>query len=233
MKYLILLIALTVPTFAQFAFQDGDAVFIRDVRPTFIPLGPGITLHDFLSGAYQSPLTHNFKVSDADTGTAIQADGEGGVWEVPLAQALAMGQGEYLVYRFDIYKLLPAWIPPCFASFIRNWIVKRQVKAARSYLGLPYDIDPVNGSYTMDKARVYCSELEYHSFRDVTGLDVAPLQFVADLNWQPYAVILAAFNIQLTQQVITPLQLTKSPYYTLVHREGFEDGWDYTDSGSE
>ena len=78
-----------------------------------------------------------------------------------------------------------------------------------NYLKLPYD-----GQYTMDDQAIYCSELVFKAYRDVTSEDLGKLEKLRDLNWKPFAKQIMQQSQSkkgpLDQVIITPVSLSRA-----------------------
>ena len=86
-------------------------------------------------------------------------------------------------------------------------------------MGRPYDVH-----YGMDDEAIYCSELIFKAYRDVTGEGLGTLVELGDLNWEPYEQTIRSMedgDLPLERVMITPLALSNAPEL----REVLSHGW--------
>lgn len=128
------------------AYEPGDLIFIK------IPTGFGRAVEDITA----SPASHVGVVAVHESGhrTVVHALGE--VQEEPIERYLARGTGAHAVTRFR-----------GISPEEKDWLVK----AARDYLGWPYDRE-----FLMHNQAIYCSELVWWAFQDGLGQQPVPLQ---------------------------------------------------------
>jgi hypothetical protein len=81
------------------------------------------------------------------------------------------------------------------------------IKAARKYLGRPYDI-----RYRMDDEKIYCSELIFKGYRDATGEQLGKLVKFGDLKWVRHTPVILAIegSIPINRIMITPRNLSEA-----------------------
>lgn len=170
--------------------QEGDVVFQS------MPHSP---LIDAIEGGQESPLSHVGIVGKQD-GQWVVFEALRGVQATPLKMFLLRGREQgFAVYRFkESYRPL---IPATLA-------------AVQKYLGRPYDI-----RYELDDEKIYCSELVYKAFRDVTGEELGRLVRLGDLKWQPHEATIRELEQgppPLDRMMITPKDLALAPQLELV-----------------
>ena len=175
---------------AQYEPQEGDVVFQS------MPHSP---LIDAIEGGQESPLSHVGIVGKRD-GKWVVYEALRDVHATPLKLFLLRGRQQgYAVYRFkESYR---PQIPATLA-------------AVQKYLGRPYDI-----RYEMDDEKIYCSELVYKAFRDVTGEELGRLVCLGDLKWQPHEATIRELEQgppPLERLMITPKDLALAPQLELV-----------------
>ena len=161
---------------------------------------PHTPLIDAIEGASQCPLSHCGIVGKNNNGDLIIYEALHGVEMTPLKKFLLRGRQQgFAVYRLkESYR---AQIPATLA-------------AVQKYLGRPYDI-----RYEMDDEKIYCSELIYKAFRDVTGEELGRLVRLGDLKWQPYEATIRQLEQgvpPLDRLMITPRDLALAPQLELV-----------------
>jgi hypothetical protein len=93
--------------------------------------------------------------------------------------------------------------------------IPNMVKVMKKDLGKPYDI-----RYRLDSENIYCSELLYRGWKEVTGKPLGKLVKLHELNWQPYRKIIVAIEgseeIPLQREIITPRDLAQAHELTQV-----------------
>jgi hypothetical protein len=176
---------------ASFAYwtyfpQDGDVVF---------QALPHQEVVDAIEGATDSDFSHCGIVAKVD-GKWIVYEALGKVRETPLYDYLLRGRERgFAVYRWKASE--QAQVPA---------ILER----TRAMLGRPYDT-----RYKMDDERIYCSELIYKAYRDVTGGGQAgQLVRLGDLKWGAYErtiIELEGGPPPLDREMITPRDLALAP----------------------
>jgi hypothetical protein len=175
---------------AQYEPQEGDIVFQSM---------PHTPLIDAIEGASECPLSHCGIVGKKE-GQWVIYEALHGVEITPLKAFLWRGrQGGFAVYRFkESYR---PQIPATLA-------------AVQKYLGRPYDI-----RYELDDEKIYCSELIYKAWRDVTGQELGKLVRLGDLKWQPYESTIRQLEggePPLDRMMIAPRDLALAPQLELV-----------------
>ena len=176
---------------AQYEPQEGDIVFQS------MPHSP---LIDAIEGASESPLSHCGIVGKNPNGQLVIYEALHGVEITPLKMFLLRGRQQ----GFAVYRLKEAYRPQIPAT----------LAAVKKYLGRPYDL-----RYDLDDEKIYCSELIYKAFRDVTGEELGRLVRLGDLKWQPFeATIRELENGEppLDRMMITPKDLALAPQLELV-----------------
>lgn len=138
--------------------REGDVLFQS------LPHG---ALTNAIEGSTHSPWSHCGIVARAnDEWIVYEAYGQ--VQSVPLKEFWSRSRDfQFAVYRFtdECSDRIPAVLET----------------VEKNYIGLPYD-----AKYELDDEKIYCSELIYKAFRDVTGETMGTLDRLGDLNWQPY-----------------------------------------------
>jgi len=173
--------------------REGDVVFQS------LPHGD---LVDAIEGVSQSPFSHcGVVVRGADGGwRVIEAIGD--VHETPLNLWLLRGRGAGVA----VFRWKPGALPDT-AAFIA---------ALRRYIGRPYDM-----RYRMDDEAIYCSELVYKGYRDVTGQLPGKTQQLGALNWQPHEDFIRMMEgnqLPLDREMITPRALSEATQLMPLYR---------------
>ena len=82
-------------------------------------------------------------------------------------------------------------------------------------MGLPYDF-----RYRMSDEAIYCSELPFDAWKELTGEDMGQLVKLGDLKWQKYRGVIerveGTSEIPVDRVMITPRDLAKAPQLELV-----------------
>jgi cell wall-associated NlpC family hydrolase len=175
---------LTAGEFGDYEPQPGDVVFQS--------LGSS-PLVDMIEGCTKSGYSHCGLVAQQD-GKWVVIEAIGPVREIPLSQWIHNGRKD----GFAAYRLKSAYAAKA----------DKFVKAAYTYLGLPYDIH-----YEMDDQKIYCSELVFKAFRKATGEDLGRLAKLKDLDWKPYGELIKQIEggtVPLEREIITPINLAKA-----------------------
>lgn len=169
---------------AQYEPREGDIMFQSSPRTPLI---------DAIEGATSSSFSHCGIVHRTNTRWVV-IEAIGPVKETPLEEWIDRGRdNRYTVYRLKgpYRKMIPSF-----------------VKAAQSYMGLPYDIH-----YDLDDAAIYCSELVYKAYRKATGQTLGRLQSLGELHWQPYENVIRDIEdgaLPLDRKMITPRALSEA-----------------------
>ncbi len=175
---------------AQYEPQEGDVVFQS------MPHSP---LIDAIEGGQESPLSHVGIVGKQD-GQWVVFEALRGVQATPLKMFLLRGREQ----GFAVFRFKESYRPQIPAT----------LAAVQKYLGRPYDL-----RYEMDDEKIYCSELVYKAFRDVTGEELGRLVRLGDLNWQPHEATIRELEQgppPLDRLMITPKDLALAPQLELV-----------------
>jgi hypothetical protein len=156
-----------------------------------------------IEGATGSSLSHCGVVA-LDRGRWVVIEALGTVRETPLEQWIGRGRLGYVLacrlddrFRGDI----PAFIAAC-----------------RTYLGRPYDT-----RYRMDDEAIYCTELPYKAFRQVTEQQLGELVRLGDLRWQPYEQTIRKYeggDPPLERLMITPRDMAEAEQLRVVFESG-------------
>ena len=169
--------------FGSYEPKEGDLYFQSLPRNAVI---------NAIEGASESLYSH--------CGILVRKGGEwfvleaiGPVRETPLAKWINQARDRH----YDVFRLGEK-----HAENIPNFI-----KAARKYLGRPYDI-----RYRMDDEKIYCSELIFKGYRDATGEQLGKLVKFGDLKWERHVSIIIAIegSIPVNRIMITPRHLSEA-----------------------
>jgi len=185
LKKLLFVFSLFPLVFAFGAYEPrvGDLYFQSLPRNAVI---------DAIEGASESPYSH--------CGILVRKGGEwfvleaiGPVREISLAKWINQARDRH----YDVFRLGEK-----HAGHIPEFI-----KAARKYLGRPYDI-----RYRMDDEKIYCSELIFKGYRDATGEQLGKLVKFGDLKWERHVSIIIAIegSIPVNRIMITPRHLSEA-----------------------
>jgi uncharacterized protein YycO len=169
---------------AEYQPRDGDVVFQS------LPNSPTVRA---IEDATKSPYSHCGLVTNRD-GHFVVIEAYGAVHETPLADWIGRGRGRaFAVYRFRE----PA-----------STRIPEIVDAARRMEGKPYDFH-----YAMDDDAIYCSELIFKAFKDVTGEPLGTTQTLGELGWQPFVEVIKSHEdgaVPLDREMITPRALSEA-----------------------
>jgi hypothetical protein len=89
------------------------------------------------------------------------------------------------------------------------------IAEAESFVGKPYDYQ-----FEWDDAKIYCSELIYKAYQRGAGIMVGSRHKIGDLDWKPYEEYIrkqAGGELPLDRSLITPAELVRSPYTTILY----------------
>ena len=145
-----------------------------------------------IEGASESPYSH--------CGILVRKGGEwfvleaiGPVREISLAKWINQARDKH----YDIFRL----------GEKHEGHIPEFIKAARKYLGRPYDI-----RYRMDDEKIYCSELIFKGYRDATGEQLGKLVKFGDLKWGRHVPIIIKIegSIPVNRIMITPRHLSEA-----------------------
>lgn len=174
----------------QYEPQEGDIVFQSM---------PHTPLIDAIEGASECSLSH-CGIVGKHNGQWVIYEALRGVEITPLKMFLLRGRQQ----GFAVYRLREQYRPQIPAT----------LAAVQKYLGRPYDI-----RYELDDEKIYCSELIYKAFRDVTGQELGQLVRLGDLKWQPHEATIRELQQgppPLDRLMITPRDLALAPQLELV-----------------
>lgn len=110
--------------------------------------------------------------------------------------------------KFAVYRLKPEY----------QKYKKGLISNLSKYQGRLYDF-----RYSFDENFIYCSELIYKSFFDLTNLKMGKIKKLEDLDWKPYKetiLKMEAGALPLKREMITPIDLVKSIYLEKVFDNG-------------
>ncbi|PTY01351.1 peptidase [Verrucomicrobia bacterium LW23] len=182
--------------FGGYEPSEGDIVFHS------MPLNP---LTVAIEGVTQSRISHcGVVLREGGRWMVIEAMGPG-VIKVPLWMWIWRGRERHLL----VMRLDPLWSPR----------IPQFVSALQRHLGKPYDL-----RYRMDDEAIYCSELVYKGFREVTGEGLGRLERLGDLNWKPHEDFIARVEngpVPVDREMITPVSLSRAPELRLVFNRGY------------
>lgn len=174
--------------------REGDVVFQS--------LGDSpVTL--LITGATHSPFSHCGMVFQRD-GKWMVIEAIGPVREIELGNWIR--QGRY--HGVAAYRLKEE----------HRRHIPKFIAAAQAYLGRPYD-----SRYRFDDETIYCSELVFKAWRDVTGTQLGRVRKVSELNWQPYEPTIRRLEqggpVPLERELITPKDLAEAEQLEPVFRK--------------
>lgn len=177
--------------------QEGDVIFQSL---------PSSKLVRAIEGATRSPYSHCGIVAQ-ENGRWVVHEAFGAVGATPLRGYLQRGRNE----AFAVYR----WRP----EFQQH--VAPILEQVRSYAGRPYDL-----RYRLDDdaAAIYCSELIYLAYRNVTNEPLGKLVTLGELRWQPYVDLIERIERApppLEREIITPRDLAAAEQLELVYEYGF------------
>jgi hypothetical protein len=171
--------------------REGDLIFQS------LPNGPVVAA---IEGATHSPWSHCGIVAKNSRGHWIVYEALGEVKATSLELFLMRSRNQ----RYATYRLRPE----------HQHHVAPLLQAVRGYLGRPYD-----HRYQMDDENIYCSELIYKAFHEVTGEQLGELVPLGDLDWQEYLPLIERIEggpVPVDRQMITPRDLARAKQLELV-----------------
>lgn len=178
---------------------EGDLLFQS------LPNGVGLTLVDAIEGSTESPFSH--------CGVVVNRGGEWfileamvpTVQETPMKQWLRRDRDRFAAYRLkkeSDREKIPRWIA-----------------GMRERLGIAYDY-----RYQMNDERIYCSELPFDAWFDLTGEQMGKVVTLGDLKWEPYRKVIAEVEgsdvVPVEREMITPRDLAKASQLELIVENG-------------
>lgn len=177
--------------------QPGDILF-QSLPPS--------SLVAAIEGATGSPYSHCGLVVQRD-GRWVVIEAFDGVECTSLREFVFRGRG----HGFAVYRLQPE----------HQQHVPAMIRAAKARLGLPYDV-----RYRMDDEAIYCSELIYKAYGEVSGGEqLGRLVQLGELNWRPYEATIRHFEggpAPLDREMITPRDLARAEQLMLVSAYNIE-----------
>ncbi len=181
--------------YLQYKPQEGDIVFQSLPRAS--------DLVKAIEGVSESEYSH--------CGVVVKINGKwhvkealGTVHYTELLTWIKRGRG----YRINIYRFKTDYIK----------FTNKFVKALDSYQNLPYDF-----RYKLNDFEIYCSELPYRAFKDITGQDLGKLSKLVDMNWKPYEQTITKYEggpAPLERLMITPKNLSEASQLEYVQSLG-------------
>ncbi len=170
--------------------QKGDIIFQSLPRTRLVSA---------IEGVSDSPYSHCGIVSK-ENGKWVVYEAFRDVEVSSLGEFIFRGRNQgFAVYRFrpEFQIAIPATIDQ-----------------VRTFLGRPYD-----SRYRMDDEAIYCSELIYKAYRNVTGQDLGSLIKLGDLDWEPFQETIRYYEggpVPLDREMITPKELARASQLELV-----------------
>ena len=76
-----------------------------------------------------------------------------------------------------------------------------------------YDYRVYDIHYKLNDNDIYCSELPFLAFRDITGQNLGKLVKLGALNWKPYEATIVKYehgSVPLEREMITPKGLSEA-----------------------
>lgn len=191
---LLLILSITIGIFAyfmgvplygyiQYPAKEGDILFQSLA---------GIELADVIEGATDSPYSHTGMVIKKNEAWYVR-EAIDPVQDTPLLFWIVRGyNGQFAAFRLK-------------TSY--QHYIPMMIKESEKFLGLPYDI-----LYELDDKKIYCSELVYKAFKNVSGEKLGRLRKLKELNWKPYKdfIVDLAGELPLERKMITPKDLSEA-----------------------
>ena len=179
----IILSIVSVPA-GSYRPQAGDIVFQSL---------PHHELVDTIEGVSKSTLSHCGIVVEKDGGWYV-LEALGKVGYAPLKKWTDRGRKrKYLVCRFKQTTQIDRL---------------KFIEAAKLYLDRNYDFH-----YAFKNEEIYCSELAFLAYKDVTGKNLGVVRKLGDMNWQPHEKFIRSMEngeLPLDREMITPVDLSKA-----------------------
>ena len=196
------LIFILFAVFATTSLCETENHYRPEVGDIIFQSLPRNAVVDAIEGATGSPYSHCGIVMRNRTGLHV-LEALGTVHETPLKLWVGRGRGQ----AFDVFRFKPIY-RDCIPEFI---------EAAQKYRGRPYDI-----RYRMDDEKIYCSELIYKAYRDVTESKLGKLVKLGDLEWGAHedTIIAIEGSLPLERLMITPKDLAAAEQLELVFSRG-------------
>ncbi len=179
--------------YLQYPAKEGDIIFQSLA---------GIELADVIEGATQSPYSHSGMVIKKNELWYVR-EAAGPVQDTLLLLWIARGYEN----KFAVFRLKPAY----------QKYIPAMIEESEEFMGLPYDM-----LYELDDEKIYCSELIYKAFLNVSGEKLGRLRKLKELNWQPYKefIIDLAGELPLERLMITPKDLSEAKQLEKVFSNG-------------
>jgi hypothetical protein len=189
-------VGLPLLRYATYSPAEGDIVFQS--------LPGGGTLVRVIEGVSESPFSH-CGVVVRENGHWLVVESIGEVCKTPLFQWICRGRGN----RIAVYRLKPEY----------REHIPRFISALEPFMGRPYDY-----KYRMDGDAIYCSEIIWKAWKNVTGEDLGRLVKLGNLNWKPFEKEIEEIEggpVPLDVEMITPERLSRAPQLERVYSGGF------------
>lgn len=165
--------------------REGDVLFQS------LPDPPGLDIIDAIEGSTESPYSHcGVVVKKGDKWFVLEAIPPT-VTETSFENWIRRDRSNFDAYRLkeEYRKNIPSWIT-----------------AMRKRIGKPYDL-----RYRMSDEAIYCSELPFDGWKDVTGKEMGEIVRLGDLKWQKYRSVIQKIEgtseIPVEREMITPRDL--------------------------
>lgn len=179
--------------YAQYSAKEGDIIFQSLA---------GTELADVIEGATNSPYSHTGMVIKKNDLWYVR-EAIDPVQDTPLLFWIARGYNS----QFAAFRLKEPY----------QHYIPMMIKESEKFLGLPYDV-----LYKLDDEKIYCSELVYKAFKNVSGEKLGRLRKLKELNWKPYKdfIVDLAGELPLERQMITPKDLSEAHQLEKVFSNG-------------
>lgn len=169
--------------YLEYEPKEGDMIFQSL---------PFAELTEVIEGVTNSPYSHVGVIVEIGKSWYVR-EALGEVKDTPLYLWILRGRED----SFSVYRLKSE-----YQKHIKSMIVESE-----KFLGKPYDF-----LYELDDGKIYCSELIFKSYKQVTNENLGKLVKLEELNWKPHEdFILSIENeIPLDRVMITPKDLSEA-----------------------
>jgi len=175
--------------------QEGDLVFQSL---------PKCILVNIIEGVTHSPFSHcGVVIKENDKWVVNEAIGD--VHSTPLYLWILRGRSSAI----EVFR-----VKKSYSKFIPDF-----VNALNKYQGRLYDIN-----YKMDDENIYCSELVFKAFKDVSKIELGKLYSLGELDWKPYKndlEMVEAGPVPTNRIMITPKHLSEAEELEKVYSFGY------------
>ncbi|MCK5851817.1 hypothetical protein KAH27_02200 [bacterium] len=175
--------------------QEGDIIFQS------LPKG---ILVNIIEGVTHSPFSHCGVVIKENNKWVVN-EAIGDVHSTPLWIWILRGRS----LATEVFR-----VKNPYSKFIPDFI-----KALDKYQGRTYDIN-----YKMDEENIYCSELVFKAFRDVSKIELGKLYSLGELDWIPYKndiEYIEGGTVPTNRIMITPKHLSEAEELKKVYSFGY------------